>query len=85
MRRGIVNLWSLCVCMGVSAMGLSEMASGADVVRAYVGTYTDKGSEGVYVLELDRDTGTVTEARVAAQQKSPSFLAITRTINSCMP
>ena len=57
-------------------MGLSGMANGADVVRAYIGTYTDKGSEGVYVLELDRDTGKVTEARVAAKQKSPSFVAI---------
>ncbi len=52
------------------------MSHAADTVRAYVGTYTDKGSQGVYVLELDRDAGTVTEARLAAPQKSPSFVAI---------
>ena len=57
-------------------MVMSESASGADVVRAYIGTYTEKGSEGIYVLELDRDAGTVTEARVAAQQKNPSFVAV---------
>ena len=52
------------------------MSHAGDTVRAYIGTYTSKGSEGVYVLELDRDAGTVTEARVAAKQKDPSFVAI---------
>lgn len=71
MRRANVCLWSVCLALGVSAM-----SHAGDTVRAYVGTYTSKGSEGVYVLELDRDTGTVTEARVAAAQKDPSFVAI---------
>ncbi len=71
MRRWNVSLWSVCLALGVSAM-----SHAGDTVRAYIGTYTSKGSEGVYVLELDRETGTVTEARVAAQQKDPSFLAI---------
>jgi 6-phosphogluconolactonase len=52
------------------------MSHAGDTVRAYIGTYTSKGSEGIYVLELDRDAGTVTEARVAAKQKDPSFAAI---------
>ena len=71
MRRGNVSLWSVCLALGVSAM-----SHAGDTVRAYVGTYTSKGSQGVYVLELDREAGTVTEARVAAKQKDPSFVAI---------
>ena len=71
MRRWNVSLWSVCLALGVSAM-----SNAGETVRAYIGTYTSKGSEGVYVLELDQETGTVTEARVAAQQKDPSFLAI---------
>ena len=57
-------------------MAHAGLAHGADVVRAYIGTYTNKGGEGVYVLELDRDHGTVMEARVAAKQTSASFLNI---------
>ncbi len=52
------------------------MTHAGDTVRAYIGTYTQKGSEGIYVLDLDRETGKVTEARVAAKTKQPSFVAI---------
>ena len=54
----------------------SGLAHGGDVVRAFIGTYNNRGGEGVYVLELDRDHGTLTEARLAAKQSSASFLNI---------
>ncbi len=76
MRRWGISLWNVCLALGVLVMSRADVVLGADVVRAYIGTYTDKGSEGVYVLELDRDAGTVTEARVAAKQTSVSFLTI---------
>src|SRR5215213_11154008 len=45
-------------------------------VRVYVGTYTGKTSKGIYVMEMDRKTGALTEPRLAAETKSPSFLAL---------
>jgi len=71
MKRWIRSVGTLCLSVGVAAM-----THAGDTVRAYIGTYTQKGSEGIYVLDLDRETGRVTEARVAAQTKQPSFVAI---------
>lgn len=55
-------------------------APAAGVFRLYVGTYTsDKGanaSRGVYVMELDTASGTLSEPRLAAECADPSFLAI---------
>ena len=45
-------------------------------VPVYVGTYTGKASKGIYVMEMDRKTGSLTEPRLAAETKSPSFLAL---------
>lgn len=58
------------------ALVMGSYAMAGDTVRAYIGTYTQKGGAGIYVLELDRETGEVTKARVAAEQKNPSFVAI---------
>lgn len=44
--------------------------------RVYLGTYTGPKSKGIYVCELDSETGKLTEPRVAAETKSPSFLAL---------
>jgi 6-phosphogluconolactonase len=42
----------------------------------YVGTYTAKGSEGIYVYRLDPSSGALTLASVAAGVENPSFLAV---------
>lgn len=44
--------------------------------RVYLGTYTGPKSKGIYVCELDSETGKLTEPRVAAETTSPSFLAL---------
>ena len=44
--------------------------------RVYVGTYTGGPSKGIYQMELDAGTGTLTVPEVAAETASPSFLAI---------
>ncbi len=43
--------------------------------RVYFGTYTGRGSEGIYVAELD-DAGKLSEPRLAARITNPSFLAV---------
>lgn len=42
----------------------------------YVGTYSVRGSEGVYVFEFDRKAGTMQQIQAVSNAKSPSFLAL---------
>jgi len=42
----------------------------------YVGTYTGAKSKGIYVCRLDEATGKLSSPELAAETKSPSFLAI---------
>ncbi len=47
-----------------------------DTTRVYLGTYTRKGSEGIYVADFDASTGELSEPRLAVAAESPSFLAL---------
>ena len=70
----VAALWSLAA-PGRSA----EAASGpkdAAALRVYVGTYTDAGSRGIYRFDLDLATGTPTAPVLAAETRSPSFVAL---------
>lgn len=40
----------------------------------YVGTFTDKTSEGIYVSRFDPETGTLSPASLAAKTTSPNFI-----------
>ncbi|WP_229311142.1 lactonase family protein [Larkinella soli] len=42
----------------------------------YVGTYSTRGSEGIYVFEFDRAKGTLQQVQTVSNAKSPSFLAV---------
>jgi 6-phosphogluconolactonase len=42
----------------------------------YVGTYSVRGSEGIYVFEFDRKIGTMQPIQSVSNAKSPSFLAL---------
>ena len=52
----------------------ADAQSGKEII--YVGTYSLRGSEGVYVFEFDRRTGTMKPIQSVSNAKSPSFLAI---------
>lgn len=41
-----------------------------------MGTYSDRGSKGIYVLEFDRATAQFNELQTVSDKQSPSFLAI---------
>jgi 6-phosphogluconolactonase len=71
MKRTLVAM-----CMGFLAAGPLWAASQAPDVLVYVGTYTGKGSEGVYVYHLDSSTGGLKFVSKAAGLANPSFLAI---------
>lgn len=53
-----------------------ERAASAAPIRVYVGTYTGGDSRGIYMCELDRSTGKLSEPVLAGEAKNPSFLAI---------
>lgn len=55
--------------------GLAAQAqSGRETM--YVGTYSVRGSEGIYVFEFDRKAGTMRPVQSVSNAKSPSFLAV---------
>jgi 6-phosphogluconolactonase len=45
-------------------------------LRLYIGTYTSKGSQGIYQTAFNAETGELMEAVPAAASDDPSFLAI---------
>jgi 6-phosphogluconolactonase len=42
----------------------------------YIGTYTQRGSKGIYLFQLNAQNGKLTPIGIAAEVKNPSFLAI---------
>lgn len=61
---------------------LSSTAS-AETFSVYFGTYTGAKSQGIYVAEFDAQRGMLGPARLAAETKNPTFLAVnakTRTL-----
>ncbi len=43
---------------------------------AFVGTYTNTGSKGIYTLRMNGDTGELTEVSAASGVENPSFVAL---------
>lgn len=42
----------------------------------YIGTYSNRGSKGIYSLTMEAETGALSEAQLAAEVTSPNFLAV---------
>jgi 6-phosphogluconolactonase len=40
----------------------------------YVGTFTERGSQGIYVFELERATGKLTQVQTIVDRESPNYL-----------
>jgi 6-phosphogluconolactonase len=47
-------------------------------MRFYVGTYSQRGSKGIYVFDLEPTTGATTLVGTADSVKNPSFVAVSR-------
>lgn len=67
---------SLPILLVMAAALAGGPAAAADRVRVYVGTYSGGGSEGIYLLDLDRSTGSLGEPRLAAKAEHAAFLAL---------
>ncbi|MBO0937519.1 lactonase family protein [Fibrella sp. HMF5335] len=57
-----------------TTVGLAQSSRSID--RLYVGTYSMRGSDGIYVVELDRQTGELRQTGSAKNDQNPSFLAL---------
>lgn len=62
----------LLMALGFSVLA-AEPAQQKYVV--YVGTYTDRGSKGIYSYRFDSSTGKLTSQGLAAESAEPTFLA----------
>lgn len=59
---------------------MSRGQRGMEQFRVYVGTYTGKGSKGIYAFEFNLRTGEATQPRLVAETPNPSFIAIHPTV-----
>src|SRR5947209_5590915 len=63
-------------CVAIGAFASAGGKTAPDKLWVFVGTYTDGKSKGIYRCALDLKTGALTNPQVAAELRSPSFLAI---------
>lgn len=70
MNRLFFGILSFLMVISVTLRGQSNK------VIMYVGTYSVRGSEGVYVFSFDRKAGTLTPVQAVTNRQSPSFLAV---------
>ncbi|WP_266368931.1 lactonase family protein [Tellurirhabdus rosea] len=68
-RLTFLSFFSLCFCFQ-----LAVAQSSREIL--YVGTYSVRGSEGIYTFAFDRKSGTLQPLATTSNDKSPSFLAI---------
>jgi 6-phosphogluconolactonase len=72
----VVLLWGVGMAASAQPGQGTSGPKDATTLRVYVGTYTDAGSRGIYRFDLDLATGTPTAPVLAAETKSPSFVAL---------
>lgn len=58
------------------AFGSCQDSKPTKTYSLFVGTYTNNGSEGIYSYTFDSATGKLSEKKLAASMKNPSFLKI---------
>lgn len=63
-------------CASSTGANYSNAAETDSIHRVYIGTYTGKASQGIYVAEFDSATGKLSVPRLASRAENPSFIAI---------
>lgn len=68
------RLWTLLLlCF---TCGWTVTKGDAEVMKTFIGTYTNGTSEGIYVADFDNTTGKFGPAKLAAKCVNPSFLTL---------
>jgi 6-phosphogluconolactonase len=69
------SLLCMAACMMCVWAGDLSPAQANDQIRVYLGTYTRAESKGIYLAQLDLATGKLSQPKLVAEVKNPSFLA----------
>ncbi len=75
-RRLRLVQWIFLASVLAFAAFISAHAASGTKDRVYIGTYTEHGSQGIYVCEFDPSNGTLTAPELAGATANPSFLAV---------
>ncbi|MBT3200182.1 MAG: lactonase family protein [Phycisphaerales bacterium] len=67
---------TLLTVMGACLIGCAPAESASKNLSVYIGTYTRKGSKGVYLSKLNLASGALSKPTLAAETDNPSFLSI---------
>lgn len=73
MYKIIFGIGTILLAIGLTGCN-GEQPSSKEII--YIGTFHDRGSEGLYVFEFDRDTGQMSEVQVVSDREGPNFQAI---------
>jgi len=68
-------IWLVLGCGPVCFSGMAAHAA-EKTMLVYIGTYTGAKSKGIYVSRFDADSGKLSAPELAAETKSPTFLAL---------
>jgi 6-phosphogluconolactonase len=68
-----IKAFFLWLVAGALQLGPAALAKDCFV---YFGTFTNESSKGIYVSQLDMDTGKLSRPELAAETPSPNFLAV---------
>jgi 6-phosphogluconolactonase len=66
-------LWMFCL-FGFSGAVFSQSKPAKELL--YIGTYSQRGSQGIYVFEFDRKNNRIALIQTVQEKESPSFLSI---------
>jgi 6-phosphogluconolactonase len=66
------NLWMVCLC------GLLQLNAIGQNANLLVGTYTQKGSKGIYLIHFDTATGKALEISHTDSTNNPSYLTLSK-------
>lgn len=61
---------------GIALIAMATVWTAGAAQTVYIGTYSQRGSEGIYMSQLDPTTGQLGAPTVAAKATNPSFLAL---------
>ena len=75
MQRSLVK-FPLRLVTALFLISMISQSLHAEKFHVYIGTYTGAKSKGIYLSEFDSETGELSSARLVAEVKNPSFLAI---------
>lgn len=73
-HKAIVVVLTSCLMLSGGLAGCANAPASQEVV--YVGTFADRGSQGLYVFAFDRTTGRLTELQTVSDREGPNFQAL---------